>query len=290
MHSVSMSRPAPQLRGLVRFYSQRNVSLDGGVVVHPVVARATPLLEFNFGGRFQVFRSAQSRFDTSPNTVVVGPQTNCDAQLHLSGAFESFVIMFQPAGLHRLFSLSMEEISDRDFEGQAVLGPQIHQLEQRLGSTRTFAARVRLVDEFLSHRALQLDSFDSISAAAHRILTAGGAIRIPTLAADAGLSVRQFERAFLERVGVRPKLFARIARFEAALDSKARSVAKSWTHIAHEFGYYDQMHLIHDFADFAGETPSRTLACLEALFRGRIEAMRSQSPAPSSGHEHRLIL
>jgi hypothetical protein len=43
---------------------------------------------------------------------------------------------------------------------------------------------------------------------------------------------------------VHPKLFARIVRFEAALDSKARSLGKSWTDVAHEFGYYDQMHLL----------------------------------------------
>jgi hypothetical protein len=51
---------------------------------------------------------------------------------------------------------------------------------------------------------------------------------------------------------MRPKLLARIARFEAALEDKARFATKSWTDVAHEFGYYDQMHLVHDFGEFTG--------------------------------------
>ena len=62
---------------------------------------------------------------------------------------------------------------------------------------------------------------------------------------------------------MRPKLYSRIARFEAALDSKARSRTKSWTEIAHEFGYYDQMHLVHDFGQFSVKTPTNLMTELE---------------------------
>jgi AraC-like DNA-binding protein len=67
----------------------------------------------------------------------------------------------------------------------------------------------------------------------------------------------QFVR-LMQQVGMRPKLFTRIARFEAALDGKARFVANSWTDVAHQFGYYDQMHMVHDFGGFTGETPTKT--------------------------------
>lgn len=290
MHSVSISRPARQLRGLVRFYSQRQVCLHHAVVVHPVAARTSPLLEFIFGDPFQVVRDHPSRFEMSPRTVVVGPQTSCDAHLRLSGTSESFVIMFQPAGLHHLFSLPMQEIADNDQEASAVLGPVVSRLEQRLAECHTFRERVRVADAFLSRRALQLDAVDSISAAADCILSAAGAVRIPQIAADLGLSLRQFERNFVQKIGVRPKLFARMARFEAALNCKARSSSKSWTDVAYDFGYYDQMHLIHDFKDFAGETPKRTLEYLETIFRGVIEAAGSQPSLATADHGQRLIL
>lgn len=100
-----------------------------------------------------------------------------------------------------------------------------------------------------------------------------GDVRIDRLARNAGLSVRQFDRSFLQEVGVRPKLYARIARFEAALDCKARSSTKSWTDVAHEFGSYNQMHMVHDFTDFTGETPTSTMTQVEAIFREQIETI-----------------
>lgn len=103
------------------------------------------------------------------------------------------------------------------------------QVRQRLGNSRSLEERVRLVDELLLRQSLRSPGFDGISAAAHRIIQAGGRVGLSALTSSAGLGVRQFERRFIQQVGVRPKLFARIARFEAALDSKARYAAKSWT-------------------------------------------------------------
>jgi transcriptional regulator GlxA family with amidase domain len=57
-------------------------------------------------------------------------------------------------------------------------------------------------------------------------------VRIAALADEAGLSVRQLERGFTQQVGMRPKLYARIAKFEAALDRKVRLSSKSWTDVA----------------------------------------------------------
>ena len=120
---------------------------------------------------------------------------------------------------------------------------------------------------------------DGVSAAANEILLHGGQIQISGLAAQVGLNLRQFERRFGQQVGVQPKLYARIARFEAALDSKARCRTKSWTEVAHDFGYYDQMHLVHDFESFSGETPTNLLAEVERAHRGRsVGAYTGKSP------------
>ena len=85
------------------------------------------------------------------------------------------------------------------------------------------------------------------------------------MATDSGLSPRQFERRFLAQVGVPPKLYARIIRFNAALDDKLRCPSRAWSRIATDQDYYDQMHLVHDCRAFTGETPSRFLARLDGL-------------------------
>jgi AraC-like DNA-binding protein len=85
-------------------------------------------------------------------------------------------------------------------------------------------------------------------------------------------------------------MYARIVRFEAALDRKARSSTKSWTDLAHEFGYYDQMHMVHDFEGLTGSTPTQMLKEVEALFREQIEAIRSGRRFSNAGCDPELIL
>ena len=89
--------------------------------------------------------------------------------------------------------------------------------------------------------------------------------RVSAMATDSGLSPRQFERRFLAQVGVPPKLYARIIRFNAALDHKLRCPSRAWSRIANDHDYYDQMHLVHDCRAFTGESPSRFLAQLDGL-------------------------
>lgn len=87
-----------------------------------------------------------------------------------------------------------------------------------------------------------------------------GQIRMSTLAADCVLSLRQFERRFKQRTGVSPKMFARILRFEALLNSLIQEPANSFADAASRLGYHDQAHVIHEFKTWAGCTPTAFLA------------------------------
>ena len=284
------SHPSQCLEPFIRFYVQRDVRILGATVVHPVPARPAPMIVFDFNDPTNVLRYAQNAIVRSPLAVVVGPQTYRRLEMQLQGALDTFVIAFQPDGIYRLFSVPTHELTDHDFEAQSVLGNAIHQLGERLGNATSFAERVGTVEEVLLPRALLAGGLDGISAAAHGIILTGGRARIPTLAARAGLGVRQFERKFLHQVGMRPKLFARIARFEAALEYKAHFDSRSWTSVAYTFGYYDQMHMVHDFAEFTGGTPSETLNQLENVFVEQIRSLRTDGPCSREATPLRLVL
>ena len=290
MLEIRFCPPAPRLKQFIRFYVQRQVKITGPVVLHPVPARASPMIEFEFGDPVCVVYTDHPAPVTSPTAIIVGPQTYRRVEMHLHGDMESFVIMFQPDGLHRLFSVPMHELTDHDYDAHSVLGAFTTSLRQRLGECTSFAERVCLIDSLLLGRSMQAAMPDGISAAAQRLLFGGGSqITFREFADASNLSLRQFERRFTSQVGMRPKLFARIARFEAALDHKARSAATSWTDVAHQFGYYDQMHLVHDFAEFTGATPTHTLHQLETVFVEQIRAMRANAK-PAARPDSRLIL
>jgi AraC-like DNA-binding protein len=228
MYRVRFLKPAPGLEPFVRLYSQRRMRLNDALVVHPVPARAAPVIEFLFGDLFQVLYGSKPVVEITPRVVVVGLQTHrrlqLQLQLQLQGTIESFVMLFDPAGFHRIFSIPMHELTDHDYEAHSVLGAFISRLEERLGNLESFEERVHVANQYLMDRVIRLGGVDEVSLAASQITALGGRLPIAALANNTGLSLRQLERRFIEQVGVRPKLYARIARFEAALDCKAHAV------------------------------------------------------------------
>ena len=290
MLRIRFHRPAPALDQFVRFYIQRDVRIRGQAISHPVPARAAPIIEFDFLDRVNVLYGHAATAEKSPAAVFVGPQTYRRVEMRLVGALQSFIIVFRPDALYRLFSIPMHQVTNCDYDAHSVLGTFITTLREHLGNAPSAEDRVRIADQSLLRCSQRSLDADGISAAAHRIVLSDGRAAIPSLASQTGLSTRQFERRFVQQVGMRPKLYARIARFEAALDAKARCETKSWTEVAHDFGYYDQMHLIHDFAEFTGTTPTETLGQLETVFVEQISAMRSAARVTLSNPDPRLFL
>jgi|ERR1039457_3743216 AraC-like DNA-binding protein len=80
------------------------------------------------------------------------------------------------------------------------------------------------------------------------------------LAAKVNLSQRRFIQVFSNEVGLTPKLFSRILRFNRVIHSAAFSEDVDWSGLAMSFGYFDQAHLIHDFHEFSSLTPTEYLA------------------------------
>jgi AraC-like DNA-binding protein len=185
--------------------------------------------------------------------------------LSVSGRIDNFTIHFQPSGFNRLFGIPMTELTDAAYDAHAVIGPEIPSLEQELGDIPGFAERIQLIEKRLIGMLGGDDGPDPVAIAANRLFASDGIHRVAAMATASGLSPRQFERRFLAQVGVPPKLYARIIRFNAALDHKLRDPSRAWSGIANDHNYYDQMHLVHDCRAFTGESPSRFLAQLAGV-------------------------
>jgi AraC-like DNA-binding protein len=254
---LSSAWPVVALRDYVRRFEQRDAEVGGPAVIYPIAARPDQFLEFYHQDPYMIhFRESGAR-DLAPRAVVVGPSTYRRVELVLHGRLETFTIHFQPSGFYQLFGVPMPDLTDRAYEARSVLGRCVSGLEQRLANTSNFGERIRVATSFLIRRVMSRSAPpDAVARAANRVLFDRGALRISEVAASAGLSVRQFERRFCEQVGVGPKRYARIVRFHSALEAKRTSEKRTWTDIAYELGYYDQMHMVHDFRIFSGENPT----------------------------------
>jgi transcriptional regulator GlxA family with amidase domain len=76
------------------------------------------------------------------------------------------------------------------------------------------------------------------------------------LANQACLSPRQFERKSNHYIGVSPKLFAKIARFNQSYNMRLKNPHEDWLSIAVGSGYHDYQHLVRDYKEFANASPN----------------------------------
>jgi AraC-like DNA-binding protein len=224
-------------------------------VAYSIAARPDQILEFYLRQPYMVRDCKSGTQDVAPSAVVVGPCTYRRIGLVLCGRFLVFTIHFHASGFHQLFRAPMHELVDCAHDAESVIGNSVLEIEQRLAEASEFRERVRAATVFLLQRLTARPSFDPVAMIANRF-PVRGALRVGDAAVRAGLSIRQFERRFAEHVGRSPKLYASIIRFNAALQAKIMAPERLWTDIAQEAGYYDQMHLVRDFARFAGESPS----------------------------------
>lgn len=123
--------------------------------------------------------------------------------------------------------------------------------------------RLGVIEQALLLRlqAADLDSGNQgarmIGRALHLLDASDGNLRIQALAGAVGVSRQYLAAQFRDRVGLSPKLYARICRFQRATRALKTTQAPDWAQLALDCGYFDQAHLIHDFQAFARRTPER---------------------------------
>ena len=257
MRILMSSQPRPELRPYVRAYAQRVVEKDDPILVQSVPAELEQILDLEFGVMPGI--RYQGLYDVSHVAWFGGAQSSFSGYLELRPGVESFAVFFQPAGWSLLFKVPVAEVTNRIMDATSIPGSTFRSLWNRMGEASIFEARVQVVEQFLLERVVHASIDNKMTSAAKYIFRCHGTIKISSLASRYSLGVRQFERAFERETGISPKIFARIARFQAALDAKIISPQRTWLDVAHSFGYYDQMHMIHDFEKLGRAAPNELI-------------------------------
>ncbi|HEX2532907.1 MAG TPA: helix-turn-helix domain-containing protein [Chitinophagaceae bacterium] len=191
-----------------------------------------------------------------PPALLYG-QTTRPISLAAAGPFRMVVVYFYPSALPAVFGLDAGEWTDRcldlnlvDDRSAAVL------MEQLSGATGT-AGLAEALSAFLLGQARRSRYVlpGAIPYALERIRATGGSLALPALLRELHLTERSFQRRFKEAVGIPPKLYARICRFQDTLHQLRRQQYALLSDIAYEKEYADQSHYIREFRSFAGCTP-----------------------------------
>ena len=163
-----------------------------------------------------------------------------------------------PTGARRLFGLPLAELAGRIAPLGELWGRDAARLAEQLDAARGWAERFDRVEDLLEARIARsrLDSA-RVDWALGRIDAAGGALAIGELARELGHSRKHLVSLFRDQVGVPPKLFARLVRFERTLRSASTPAQQGWAELALAHGYADQAHLARELRRFTGLTPTQ---------------------------------
>jgi AraC-like DNA-binding protein len=282
MLTSSVILPHPALSAYISNYAVceagTNVSMR-----YPWFANYETTLIFYFADTpFLIKQVGANRHETKMDKVsLCGLFTQFNGNITFDGIYNTFLVEFKPNGFNKLFKLPAQEICNNVFAGSDILGKRVEYLYQQLLHTTSAMEKVFLTDNFLLEelkRQKSVNANDGITKISSQLLTTHNLNRVTEYANEANMSIRSFERRFTEQVGISPKLFSRLYRFNSAFKSKMYSPTKSWADIAFEFGYYDTLHLIKEFKQFANASPVALFNANPDFFTVTLNSLDRTSP------------
>jgi len=261
--SYQLSKPSPSLAPYVKnYWSLSSCSEPTSYHVQRIVPDGLISLYFYFHNRPKVV----SGKPTIEHSVFISGQINQAYDLRVDGSIQLFAITFQPLGAFYLFGKPVHELINNCVAFQSWCGYSTTFIEDQLFNAQTFGQRVRIMEVFLMQH-LQASSrrlpISGISSSIDLIRANGGYNGVHDLAERACLSPKHYQRLFNECIGITPKGYLRIVRFQQALFIKQLNAVVDLTTLAHQCNYYDQAHMINDFKNLTGLTPGKYFSLCE---------------------------
>lgn len=204
---------------------------------------------------------------TIPDHTVLAGQQKENYDLRVTGKMNIFSVSFYPHGAMMFFDIPMSELTDHNIPLRFLLKDTVDKLETKLFKTCGFDEKKAIVENFLLQelkRNFKKYEVARMCKIIHAINQYPGKINIESLASIACLSRKQFERTFAECIGISPKHFLRIVRFQQAIFIKQKKRNFPLIDLAYHCGYYDQAHMVNEFKSLSGLTPSQFFTGCEA--------------------------
>ncbi len=216
-------------------------------------------LVFDLGsGRFPIFTNETlTRRETFRESVVCGPHSQAFG-IDTSRGTSVAGVHFKAGGAYPFLKLPFGELHNMhvsldDFWGRSVAT----RVRDQLFEAPTPQTKAQLLErELLSIAAGQPERHPAVAFALSKFHFTPEATRISDVTDKIGISPRHFIDVFRNEVGLTPKLFCRVRRFQQVLRQISVGARIQWSAVALEAGYFDQAHFIHDFRVFSGINPS----------------------------------
>jgi AraC-like DNA-binding protein len=247
-------RPPAALAGLVTRITGYRETERGHFRQVEAASLDIPLI-ISFGEAFAIglghAPGGNDRYGSFAAGLFAGPVT-----IDSFGASNCVQINFTPLGARRFFGMPMTELTDRMVTLDDVLGVEGTALREELGDAVDWQRRFDIAKAFVLRKLAGAERpSPEVAWAFDRIAATGGRASVASIAQKIGWSRKHLARRFADEVGLGPKTVSRIVRLNRAI-AAARTGGDGWAGIAADCGYADQAHLVREFRELAGASPT----------------------------------
>lgn len=204
--------------------------------------------------------------DAYRNDVILGGLHTRPAYIAQPRVQAGIQLAVRPLAARTLFGVPASELQDLTTEGADVMGNAVARVREQVSEMNTWAERFAVLSRYLRARCAerQPQPRAEVVEAWKWIARHRGTGSMTGLAQHVLLSQRQLTTVFRREIGLTPKAVSRLMRFEHARQRIAQMVRSGapldLAAVAHACGYFDHSHLVRDFQQYVGASPTQWLA------------------------------
>lgn len=231
-------------------YSREKILPDGAIELI-IDLDSWPKKIFDDENNTERFRTVKKAWISGERTryIVIGTDNT-----HMIG------IRFKPGGAFPFFGFPISELSEWVTELDLIWGGMIYDIRDQLLAIDSPEGKIKTFEAFLLEQVQRsLEPNRAVTFAIHKLQASPQFLAIRDLASQIGITQKHLITQFEKIVGMRPKSFARVVKFNKVLKLIEERQQVEWASIAAECGYYDQAHFIKEFHTFSGVNPSAYL-------------------------------
>lgn len=243
--------PGAQLQPFIRYYWILNTNEDVDTLTFPI---GCPQLIFHRWSRFYIpeLKTEQARFSISG-------QVNFPARIQSSDDVETIVVVFHPHAIGTMFNIPVSSFYNQEIDGYSLGDKSLNILADDVLNADDAAEAIKIIEKWLLSRLedTAIYNFKRVGVSLKHLFL-DNAINVENMSQLACLSRKQFERVFFNAVGMKPKEYSNVVRFQRSL-WLMQNGNRDFADIAYSCGYSDQSHFIRECRRYSGTTPAELL-------------------------------
>ena len=243
--------PNAQLQPFIRNYWILNTDENIDTLTFPI---GCPQLIFHRRSRFYIpeLKTEQARFSISG-------QVNFPAGIQSSDDVETIVVVFYPHAIGTMFNIPVATFYNQEIDGYSLGDKSLNILADEVLNADEPTEAIKQIEQWLLLRLAEYGIYNFTRVGASlKPLFHDNTISVENMAQLACLSRKQYERVFFNAVGMKPKEYSNVVRFQKSL-WLMQNGNRDFADIAYSCGYADQSHFIRECRHYSGTTPTELL-------------------------------